>query len=112
MKGITIMYFFNYSDDMSYLLLKRYLLTLEFTEHGPYYEEKVYYNPDDFDPVIEQYDIIKAIEEIDQQIFDLIDTASKEDWYDRHKHKTHMEISKYEDRKKAYETYSLIGFPF
>ena len=112
MKGITIMYYFNFAEDMNYLLLKRYLLICEFAEHGPYYEEEVFYNPDDFDPVIEQYDLIEAIEEIDQQILDLIAKASKEDWYYKHKHKIRMETSKYEDRKTLYETYGLTGFPF
>lgn len=106
------MFFWNYADEIQLLFLKRYLLITEIAENGPYIEEECYYNPDDIEPVIEKYDVVTALAEIDQQILDLVTKASEEDWFSGHKSTMYGEKNKMEKRLNAIAEGLLGKFPF
>lgn len=106
------MSFYKYADEIQYLFLKRYLLITEIAENGPCFEVEYYYNPDDTEPVIENYDIVTALAEIDQQILDLLTTASKEDWYSKHLINMRVEADKTEKRLSSMQQVRFAKFIF
>lgn len=106
------MSFYKYADEIQYLFLKRYLLITKIAENGPYLEVEQYYDPDDTEPVIENYDIVTALAEIDQQILDLLTKASKEDWFSKHLLNMRIEADKTEKRLTSMQQVLFANFLF